>query len=165
MSIELDRRLSAGAWSHLLDLVNGSSESAHALADKISGATNAFQFLCGRQPDRIFVCQTMDPMTGERAYGSVWGFADANAMEARSLKGGWDVDISPYVNGVQYVGIEYVDIDLMTGGVSDLSRLAVELKTSNVAYSNLSAVGLGCNELLAIVRELFLPNLTWRSRK
>ena len=165
MSVELDRRLSVGAWSHLLDLVNGYPEAANDLADYISGATNAFEFLCGGQPDRIFVCQTIDPMTDERAYGSVWGFHDANAMEARSMgERGWDVDISPYVNGVQYVGIEYKDIDLIKGKVSDISRLAVELKTSNVAYSNLSAVGLGCNELLSIVRELLLPNLTWRSR-
>ena len=74
-------------------------------------------------------------------------------------KRGWDVDISPYVNAVQYVGIEYRDIDLGTDSVTMDARLAVELKTSNVAYSNLSAVGMGCSELLAIVRELFLPNL------
>ena len=131
-----------------------------ALSAKVEEAVAAFIFLGGRKPARIFMCDTIDPATGEHSYGSVWGFDHSSrlAMEARSVTGRLDVDVSPYGGCVHYLGIEYEDIILPEGVGAD-SRLAVEFKTAYVAYSSLSATGQNCANLLSVVADLLRPNL------
>ena len=129
-----------------------------ALAAKVEEAIRAFVFLCGSEPERIFVCNTVDPDTDEQRYSSIWGFHSQMWMEARGDGPSWDVDISPYAGGIYYLGIQYKELGL-PDQVSERSRLFVEIQTDKLSYSSLSAVGLNCQDLLNIIDVLFRPNL------
>lgn len=129
-----------------------------ALVAKVEAAVQAYIFLSGSEPERIFVCNTIDPQTNEQSYTSIWGFDKQIWMEAHSDGSTWDVDISSYAHGIYYLGIQYEEIEL-PAGVSESSRLFVEIQTDKLAYSSLSAVGLNCRALLDIIDALFQPHL------
>ena len=129
-----------------------------ALVAKVEAAVQGYVFLCGSEPDRIFVCNTVDPETDERSYSSIWGFREQIWMEARDDGPKLDVDIASYADGIYYLGIQYKEIEL-PDGVSESSQLSVEIQTNKLAYSSLSAVGLNCRSLLNIVDKLFRPHL------
>ena len=129
-----------------------------ALSAKVEAAVHAFIFLCGTEPERIFVCDTVDPMTGEKSYSSIWGFHGGMWMEAREDGSTWDVDISSYAEGIYYLSIQYTELKL-PDEVSEQSRLSVEIQTDKLSYSSMSATGLNCRSLLHIIDELFRPNI------
>ena len=128
-----------------------------ALTARVEVAIRGYVFLCGSEPERIFVCNTIDPETDAQSYSSIWGFHEQFWMEAREVGSMRELDISSYVRVVKYLGIEYKGIDL-PDGVSEESRLTLEIQTE-VSYSSLSAVGLNCGSLLDIIDKLFRPNL------
>lgn len=129
-----------------------------ALIAKVEAAVHAFVFLCGSDPERIFVCDTVDTVTGDQSYSSVWGFHGGMWMEAREEGSNWDVDISSYVDGIYYLSIQYTEI-MLPEQVSERSRLTVEIQTDKLSYSSMSAAGWNCRSLLDIVDELFRPNV------
>lgn len=133
-----------------------------ALVDRVEAAVRAYVFLCGSEPERIFVCNTVDPETHATGYSSIWGFHNGFWMSASEDGPSWDVDISSYADGIYYLGIQYREIEL-PNGVSENSRLSVEIQTDKLAYSSMSAVGLNCRSLLNIIDELFRPNLRAKS--
>lgn len=135
-----------------------------ALTAKVEAAVRGFVFLCGSEPERIFVCNTIDPTTDEQGYAGIWGFHGEFWMEARGVGSELDVDISSYVDGIHYLGIQYKEIQL-PDGISERSRLSVEIQTDKLAYSSLSAVGLNCGYLLNIIDTLFRPNLSLQPGK
>ena len=129
-----------------------------SLVDRVEATIQAFVFLCGSEPERIFVCNTVDPETDEQSYSSIWGFHEQFWMEDRGIGSKWDVDVSSYADGIYYLGIQYEELEL-PDKVSENSRLSVEIQTDKLSYSTLSAVGLNCQSLLDIIRTLFQPNL------
>ena len=133
--------------------------AGRALVERVEAAVRAYEFLCGSEPERIFVCNTVDPETDAPRYSSIWGFHQGFWMEAREDGSSWDVDISSYADGIYYLGIQYKEIEL-PDGVSESSRLSVEIQTDKLAYSSMSAVGLNCLSLLNIIDALFRPNLS-----
>ena len=127
-----------------------------ALVERVEAAIQAFKFLCGSEPEQIFVSETIDDNTGDRRYGDIWGFLGHFWMMAKPMV--WDVDISSYAKGIYYLSIQYKEIEL-PDGVSERSRLSVEIRTDKVEYSTLSAIGMNCRALLDIVNARFRPNL------
>ncbi len=135
-----------------------------ALVERVEAAVRAYKFLCGSEPERIFVCNTVDPVTGAHSYSSIWGFHEDFWMEAREDGSSWDVDISSYTDGIYYLSIQYKEIEL-PDGVSENSLLSVEIQTDKVTYSSMSAVGLNCLSLLNIIDALFRPNLSQQTTR
>ena len=77
-----------------------------SLVDRVEATIQAFAFLCGSEPERIFVCNTVDPETDEQSYSSIWGFHEQFWMEDRGIGSKWDVDVSSYADGIYYLGIQ-----------------------------------------------------------
>ena len=132
--------------------------AGRVLVERVEAAVRAYTFLCGSGPEQIFVCNTIDPETGDQRHASIWGFHEEFWMEARDDGLGWDVDISSYAGGIYYLGIQYKGIEL-PDGISEHSRLSVEIRTDKVEYNSMSAIGLNCRALLDIVNTRFRPNL------
>ena len=63
-----------------------------ALVERVEAAIQAFKFLCGSEPEQIFVSETIDDNTGDRRYGDIWGFLGHFWMMAKPMV--WDVDPS-----------------------------------------------------------------------
>lgn len=153
--------------------------ASRVFADTVEEAIRAFTFLRGNEPEEIFVCQVIDSNRLEDgpSYASIWGFDDGFWMEAHHPA--LDIDISSYIGGIYYLSIQYEEIEFPDfreedvsppepalvemrrfDGISERSRLSVEIRTDKVEYSKLSAVGVNCRSLLNIVRTRFRPNLT-----
>ncbi|MCA1704058.1 MAG: hypothetical protein LC808_12660 [Actinobacteria bacterium] len=131
---------------------------ADPVTARVAEISSAFEFLCRSAPDRLFISDVVDETTGERRYESLWGFAGAFWLEARNFTKQNDVDISPYVGSIYYLGLQHENVSFPSG-VDDTSRLLVEVQTDKVSYSTLSATGENCKQLLLIVEDLLLPNL------
>lgn len=131
---------------------------------RVDEVIRGFQVLCGRELDRIFVSDSIDPANDEHAYASVWGFQGDCWMEARGFLYQFDMDISSYAHSIKYLGVRYENLDL-SGVATKESRLSLEIETEEIRYSMLAATGLNSNALLAILRQLLIPNLREKSRR
>ena len=137
-------------YLHSLDLPS-------SIEERVRDIVRAFRFLCrGAEIERLFLSDICDD--NGREFVSVWGFAGPYWMEAREFYRQNDIDISPYTHSIMYLGIESENLSLL-GHASDDSRMSIEVETTKVRYSTLSATGKNCDELIAIVAELLLPNL------
>lgn len=128
------------------------------LRDRVHEVISAFEILCRSDLDKLFVSDALDEETQERRYPSVWGFAGPYWMEARNFDQVFDLDIAPYYRSINYLGVQYDGLTL-AGHVHDSSRMVVEVGTAKVDYSYLSATGTNCGNLIAIMKELLIPNL------
>ena len=148
MSTKIEEYLSS------LDLVS-------LMEDRVREVLRSFKFLCGAEVERVFLSDTLTPHTvglEDRHWESLWGFSGPYWMEARNFLNQDDIDISPYWDAIMYLGVTSKDLDLTRPATAE-SRMSIEVETTKVRYSTISATGENCNELISIVRELLLPNL------
>ena len=132
-----------------------------ALEERVREVLRSFKFLCGAEVERVFLSDTLTPHTvgiEDRNWVSMWGFSGPYWMEARDFLTGDDLDISPYWDAIMYLGVTFKDLELTKPATAG-SRMSIEVETTKVQYSMMSATGENCNELVSIVSELLLPNL------
>ena len=131
------------------------------IKDRIQEVMESFKFLCGAEVERIFLSDTLTPHTvglEDRNWESLWGFSGPYWMEARNFLHQDDIDVSPYWDDIMYLGVTSEKL-VMPGPATPDARMSIEVETTKVRYSKITATGDNCNELIAIVRELLLPNL------
>ena len=126
------------------------------LEERVLEIAGAFKFLCGSEVERLFLSDACDKEG--REFVSVWGFAGPYWMEARNFLNEDDIDVSTYWDDIMYLGVSSEKL-VMPGPATPDSRMSIEVETSKVNYSIITATGENCNELISIVRGLLLPNL------
>lgn len=127
------------------------------IRERVASIAAGFAFLlAGSEIERLYLATVRDQDRIE--YSSLWGFAGDYWLEARDFLRVDDFDVSVYGQSINYIGITSEGITF-PNGVSEASRLLVEVGTAKVNYSTLTAVGVACAELLDIVNGLLLPNL------
>lgn len=92
-------------------------KAGKVLTERVEAAVNTFRFLLGdEEPERIFVCNTIDPAPDQFPYGSIWGFKGPFWMEARQKGATWDVDIASYTGGDLLPKFGPLRVSLLPGG-------------------------------------------------
>jgi hypothetical protein len=140
-----------------LDLAAPIRERADALVE-------AFQFIGGESVNRVFVAELERGIhdSGER-WESLWGFSDSFWYQARDFpREPNDIDASPLLNSVSYIGVKYSGFIIGAEGISGVvtsSRMSVEVETGGHVYSSIAASGGNCEELCDIVHTVLSPNL------
>jgi len=125
---------------------------------RVNEISEAFRFLCRSTIDRLFVSDSRDITTNERVYESLWGFSGPYWMEARNFLKQSDVDIASYLGSIHYLGVQYEAV-VLPDGVNESSRMSIEVGTTKVEYSMLSATGHNCTALISILDTLLIPSL------
>src|SRR5690242_2310304 len=107
-----------------------------AIGNRVSELLEAFEFLCPETITRIFITDIVDKDTGEWQKDSLWGFSDTYLLEAREMTIKQDLDISPFVSSISYLGLEYKDLKL--GAYQQPTAwMSVELETDRRIYNHL----------------------------
>ena len=131
------------------------------IEDRVRELVRSFEFMCGGEVERIFLSDELTRHTvglEDRHWRSLWGFSGPYWMEARSFFLQSDIDISPYWDSIKYLGITSEALNVPAPATLE-SRMSIEIETTQVSYSKITATGENCDALVEIVRELLLPNL------
>jgi hypothetical protein len=124
----------------------------------------AFEFLSKETVSRVFIAEfDPDNDVDKRRWDSLWGFSDNFWYRAKAfLRDDFDVDASPLTNSVSYMGVwcsGFTFEDGMPVGISETSRMSMEVETGDHIYNPVAASGINCGELCDVISEFLAPNL------
>lgn len=101
-----------------------------------------------------------DDATAERRFQSLWLFTDHYLGEIRNPLAGelrLNYDITPLAHIVDYIRLTSQAYDFQTATTE--SELSLEFTTSEGLSGTITAVGIGCDDLLLIYKDRFRDNL------